>query len=52
MPRSYATIFIPDVMFNINGHTMDGYSIARIEKQVGARIEAVVNLQEMVNKFY
>ncbi|MGB7570012.1 MAG: DUF512 domain-containing protein [Chitinivibrionales bacterium] len=49
---SYATIFIPDVMFNIKGHTMDGYSIARIEEQVGARIEAVANLPEMVSKFF
>ncbi len=49
---SYSAIFIPAVMFNARGHTMDGYSKARIEKQVGARIEAVANLQEMANKFF
>jgi NifB/MoaA-like Fe-S oxidoreductase len=48
---AYAAIFIPAVMFNTHGYTMDGYSKARIEKQVGARINVVANLEEMVENF-
>jgi NifB/MoaA-like Fe-S oxidoreductase len=49
--EAYAAIFIPAVMFNTHGHTMDGYSKARIEKQIGARIKVVANLEEMVDNF-
>jgi NifB/MoaA-like Fe-S oxidoreductase len=49
--QAYKAIFIPAVMFNIQGHTLDGYSKARIEKQVGARVEAMANFGEMVDNF-
>lgn len=48
--QSYTAIFIPAVMFNTHGYTMDGYSKARIEKQVGARIEVAANMEEMMGK--
>jgi hypothetical protein len=37
-------------MFNIRGYTMDGYSMARIEKKVGARVEVVPDLKEIFNR--
>jgi Fe-S oxidoreductase, related to NifB/MoaA family len=49
---SYSAVFIPAVMFNMHGHTMDGYSKARIENQVGARIEVMANLQELIGKLF
>ena len=48
--RKYDAIFIPAVMFNIRGYTMDGYSMARIEKKVGARVEVVPDLKEIFNR--
>ena len=49
--RNYSAIFVPAVMFNIHGNTMDGYSKARIEKQVWGSIKVVANLEEMVDNF-
>jgi putative radical SAM enzyme (TIGR03279 family) len=46
--RSYKKIFIPSVMFNVRGHTMDGFSKERIEKQINARIEVVADFKEMI----
>lgn len=46
---SYSAIFIPDVMLNTHGHTMDGYSIARIQKKIMVPVQAVSNLHEMAN---
>jgi NifB/MoaA-like Fe-S oxidoreductase len=46
--RSFQKIFIPSVMFNIRGYTMDGFSKARLEKQIKARIEVISDLSEMI----
>ena len=35
-------------MFNVRGHTMDGFSKERIEKQINARIEVVADFKEMI----
>ena len=49
LARSYKKIFIPSVIFNLHGYTMDGFSKARLEKQIKARIEIVSNPSEMID---
>jgi putative radical SAM enzyme (TIGR03279 family) len=46
--RSFKKIFIPSVMFNVRGYTMDGFSKARLEKQIKRRIEVISDLSEMI----
>jgi len=46
--RSFKKIFIPSVMFNIRGYTMDGFSKERLEKQIKTRIEVISDLSEMI----
>jgi putative radical SAM enzyme (TIGR03279 family) len=42
-------VFLPDVMFNINGYTLDGYSIKRIAKNTGKKVKIVSSIGDIVD---
>jgi putative radical SAM enzyme (TIGR03279 family) len=44
----YRYVFLPAVMFNTHGHTLDGYSRQRIEKTLGLRVKVVCTTKEVV----
>jgi putative radical SAM enzyme (TIGR03279 family) len=46
--EKYQRIFLPAVMFNIHGHTLDGYSVKRITKITGFKIAPVSSLGELI----
>jgi putative radical SAM enzyme (TIGR03279 family) len=41
-------VAIPAVVLNFRGHTLDGYSVRRIGKAVGARVTAIRSIGELV----
>lgn len=44
----YDRTILPDVMFNISGHTLDGQSIAQITKRIGVPCTAVSHVKGLV----
>jgi putative radical SAM enzyme (TIGR03279 family) len=45
----YRYVFLPAVMFNTHGHTLDGYSKQRIEKKLGLRVKVAYALKEVTD---
>jgi hypothetical protein len=46
----YSRVFLPEVMFNTRGYTLDGYSRKRIEKQLGLPVRTVSGIGELVEQ--
>jgi putative radical SAM enzyme (TIGR03279 family) len=46
----YGCVVLPNVMFNTRGHTLDGYSKNRIEKQLGLPVKVVGSIGEIFGK--
>jgi NifB/MoaA-like Fe-S oxidoreductase len=44
----YSGVFLPDVMFNANGVTLDGFSPQRIERRLGMKIKVISTLSQIV----
>jgi putative radical SAM enzyme (TIGR03279 family) len=45
----FKCVFLPDVMFNINGYTLDGYSVKRIAKNTGKKVKIVSSIGDIVD---
>jgi putative radical SAM enzyme (TIGR03279 family) len=45
----FKCVFLPDVMFNMNGYTLDGYSVKRIAKNTGKRVKIVSSIGDIVD---
>jgi len=45
---SYDEVILPKVMFNHNGHTLDGYSSSRIANAVGLTVRTVGTVEEII----
>ena len=50
LAADYGCVVLPHVMFNARGHTLDGYSKNRIEKQLGLPVKVVGSIGEIVGK--
>ncbi len=46
--RDFRCVFLPSVMFNTNGFTLDGHSLRRIGKALGVPVKAVSTISEVV----
>jgi putative radical SAM enzyme (TIGR03279 family) len=42
-------IVIPDIVFNRHGHTLDGYSVRRLEKELGYSVSVVDSVKNLVS---
>ena len=49
---AYRRVFMPRVMFNDGGCTLDGYSAARIARRIKASVTIVSNLSEVIQNVY
>ncbi|HEX3019123.1 MAG TPA: DUF512 domain-containing protein [Chitinispirillaceae bacterium] len=45
--KRYQQIFLPAVMFNYGGHTLDGFSLQRINKTTGLKIRTAESLEQL-----
>jgi len=45
--QTYDEIIIPQIMFNYNGHTLDGYSVERIARLLGTPVRSVGEVTEI-----
>jgi NifB/MoaA-like Fe-S oxidoreductase len=48
LPGEYRTVVLPGVMFNGQGHTLDGFSRTRIERATGRHVRAPRTIEELV----
>lgn len=47
--KQYKQIFLPSVMFNYEGYTLDGFSLDRIKKTTGLNIRIAESLYDLFN---
>ena len=47
--KKWDTVIIPRVTFNYRGYTLDGFSPARIAKNIGAEIKVVNNISDLTD---
>jgi len=47
--RRFDSVVVPHVIFNYQGFTLDGYSMRRMEKQIGAPLHVADSLRSMVS---
>jgi putative radical SAM enzyme (TIGR03279 family) len=46
--RRYTAVFLPDVMFNANGVTLDGFSPRRIERRLNMKVNVISTLSQIL----
>ncbi len=47
--QNWDVVIIPSVVLNYRGYTLDGFSVKRIAKKLGFRVENVNNISHLVN---
>ncbi len=47
---SYDAVVVPSVLFNFAGHTLDGFSLRRMEEGIGVRTRMITSMKEIADE--